>query len=164
MSDIEKIFTSDFRNCLRFTRRACFASRGNILADFPAEISRSFSRAAERSPLRSPEIYRCTWRDVIDTIRHSEESGLGRRDGESISSIKTRHSTKIHSTRRSSLSPPYLLCNTKYILGIENLHSPFARRRYIDSFPRGTNTPRCAETWSFFGHVAFHSIGRTVDG
>jgi len=68
-----------------------------------------------------------------DTPRKREKE-----TGRSISSIKTRHSTKIHSTRRSFLSP-YLLCNTKCTLGIENLHSPFARHRYIDFSSRGTN-------------------------
>lgn len=135
MSDIEKIFTSDFCNCCALysalvSRRGC--QRGNILRIF-AEISRSFSRDADLLPFS--KIYRCTWRAVIDTIRHSEKKG---RERESISSIKTRHSTKIHSTRRSPLSP-YLLCNTKYTLGNRKSTFAVARHRYIDFSSRGTN-------------------------
>lgn len=160
MSDIEKIFTSDFRNCCVLygalvSRRECQCR--NILRIF-AEISRSFSLDADLPPFS--EIYRCTWRDVIDTIRHSEKKGR-ERDGESISSIKTRRSTKIHSTRRSSLSP-YLLCNTKYTLGNRKSTFAVARHRYIDFSSRGTNI-RGTRKPRFFGHVSFRSIGHSVN-
>lgn len=130
---------------LCFIRRTCFASRlpaRKYFADFRGNKS-IFLPAARIFSVR--EIYRCTWRDVIDTIRHSVK--VGERDGESISAIKMRRSTKIHSTRRSSLSP-YLLCNTKYTLGIENLHSPL---RNI-----GTSIfPPAARTSTEYGNLRF---------
>jgi len=82
MPDIEKIFTSDFRNyCALYgalvSRRDC--QRGNILRIF-AEISRSFSRDAEIFSA-FPEIYRCTWRDVFRHDTTLREKGRKRRGG-----------------------------------------------------------------------------------
>jgi len=146
-----------FVTAVLYIRRTCFASRlpaRKYFADFRGNKSIFLSRVPRNLPLHLTR--RISTR--YDTPRKREKE-----TGRSISSIKTCHSTKIHSTRRSSLSP-YLLCNTKYTLGIENLHSPFARHRYIDFSSRGTNIRETRKPRFLHMLLSIPSAIRSIDG